>query len=85
MVASPEELTDCERSVHGFRTERDAILDAPKSLNHDEWNLPSDCKGWAVRDLFGHMACTLDGIVDPNFLPARRAATHRTRAGSCRP
>jgi uncharacterized protein (TIGR03083 family) len=58
-----------ELAVQGFRAERDAILTVAKSLRDDEWDLPSDCKGWAVRDVFGHMACTLHGVVDPAFLP----------------
>ncbi len=59
-----------ELAVEGFRAERDAILGVAKSLTDDEWNRPSDCKGWAVRDVFGHMACTLHGVVDPAFLPS---------------
>src|SRR5215210_3295053 len=62
-------------AVDGFRAERDAILTVAKSLNESEWNLPSDCKGWAVRDVFGHMACTLHGVIDPAFLPDTTSGT----------
>ena len=56
-------------AVEGFRAERDAILTIAKSLSDDEWNAPSDCTGWATRDVIGHMACTLHGVIDPAFLP----------------
>ena len=58
-----------ELGVQGFRAERDAILAVAKDLHDDEWNLPSDCRGWAVRDVLGHMACTLHGVIDPAYLP----------------
>jgi uncharacterized protein (TIGR03083 family) len=64
-----------ELAVDGFRAERDAILTVAKSLSEDEWNLPSDCRGWAVRDVFGHMACTLHGVTDPAFLPDTSSGT----------
>src|ERR1700730_2614168 len=62
-------------AVDGFRAERDAILTVAKGLSGDEWNLPSDCRGWAVRDVFGHMACTLHGVIDPAFLPNTSSGT----------
>lgn len=58
-----------ELAVQGFRAERDAILDVVKSLRDDEWNTPSDCAGWATRDVVAHMASSVHGVVDPAFLP----------------
>src|SRR5215475_10239935 len=58
-----------ELAVQGFRAERDSILEVAKSLSDDEWNTPSDCSGWATRDVMGHMASTIHGVVDPAFLP----------------
>ena len=46
-----------------------------KSLTDDEWTPPSDCAGWAVRDVIAHMACTLHGVVDPAFLPDMTGGT----------
>jgi uncharacterized protein (TIGR03083 family) len=62
-------------AVDGFRAEREEILTVVKSLSDDEWNLPSDCDGWAVRDVLGHLACTLHGVVDPAFLPDMSGGT----------
>jgi uncharacterized protein (TIGR03083 family) len=43
-----------------------AILD---TLSEDEWNAPSACAGWAVRDVVAHMASILHGVVDPTKMP----------------
>ena len=39
--------------------------------------LPSACAGWTVRDVMGHMACTLHGVIDPAFLPDMSGGTER--------
>jgi uncharacterized protein (TIGR03083 family) len=64
-------------AVDGFRAERDAILTVAKGLTADEWLLPSACAGWSVRDVMGHMACTLHGVIDPAFLPDTSSGTER--------
>jgi uncharacterized protein (TIGR03083 family) len=64
-------------AVEGFRAEREAILTVARGLTGDEWNLPSACAGWTVRDVMGHMACTLHGVIDPTFLPDTTAGTER--------
>jgi uncharacterized protein (TIGR03083 family) len=55
--------------VEGLRAERDAILTIAKSLSDDEWNAPSDCDGWAVRDVVAHMGSVLHGVVDQSVMP----------------
>lgn len=57
-----------ELAVDGFRAERAAILEIANSLTDDEWNAPSDCAGWTVRDVMAHLAATVHGIVDPAFM-----------------
>lgn len=64
-------------AVDGFRAERDAILTVARGLTAQEWTRPSACAGWTVRDVMGHMACTLHGVVDPGFLPDNPAGTER--------
>jgi uncharacterized protein (TIGR03083 family) len=64
-----------QQAVDGFRAEREEILVVVKSLSDDEWNLPSDCAGWSVRDVLGHLACTLHGVVDPSFMPDMSGGT----------
>jgi len=58
-----------QQAVDGFRAERAEILALANSLSDEEWMRPSACPGWTIRDVFGHMACTLHGVIDPAFLP----------------
>ena len=67
--------------VDGFRAERDTILTIAKSLTDDEWNAPSDCAGWAVRDVVAHLAATLHGVVDPAFMPDLSGGTEDAMEG----
>ena len=68
-------------AVEGLRAERDAILTIAKSLTDDEWNLPSDCDGWAVRDVLAHMAATLHGVADPTFMVDMSGGTEAAMEG----
>jgi len=65
-------------AVDGFRAEREAILTVAKGISDDEWLLPSACAGWTVRDVLGHMACTLHGVIDPAFLPDTGSGTEKS-------
>ncbi len=67
-----------ELAVKGFRAEREAILAVARGITADEWLLPSACEGWTVRDVFGHMACTLHGVIDPAFLPDATGGTEKS-------
>jgi uncharacterized protein (TIGR03083 family) len=64
-------------AVDGFRAEREQILTIAKGITADEWNMPSACSGWTVRDVMGHMACTLHGVIDPAYLPDMAGGTER--------
>jgi uncharacterized protein (TIGR03083 family) len=56
-------------AVEGLRAEQAAVIDLYKSLSEDELAAPSDCSGWSVRDVLGHMAYSQHGIIDPAYLP----------------
>ena len=62
-------------AVDGFRAEREAILTVARDMSPEEWLLPSACAGWTIRDVMGHMACTLHGVIDPAFLPDTTSGT----------
>jgi len=64
-------------AVDGFRAEREAILTVARDMSAAEWLLPSACAGWTIRDVMGHMACTLHGVIDPAFLPDTSSGTER--------
>jgi uncharacterized protein (TIGR03083 family) len=68
-VNNQGESTMSKLGVEGLRAERDTTLTIAKSLTDDEWNSPSDCAGWAVRDVIAHMASVLHGVVDPSMMP----------------
>jgi uncharacterized protein (TIGR03083 family) len=55
-----------KQGVEGLRAEREAALGIFKSLDESEWNAPSDCAGWAVRDVVAHMGSILHGVADPS-------------------
>ena len=63
MVAGAEKLNTHDRGndEHSWQS-KDSAPSATrsstiaKSLTDDEWNAPSDCAGWAVRDVIAHMA-----------------------------
>ena len=61
--------------VEGLRAEREALLTIARSLSDDEWKAPSDCAGWAVRDVVAHMASVLHGVADPSVMPDLAAGT----------
>jgi uncharacterized protein (TIGR03083 family) len=57
-----------EDAIPALRSLREHAVDIARSLRADEWTQPSDCAGWAVRDLYAHMAASLHGVVDPAFM-----------------
>jgi uncharacterized protein (TIGR03083 family) len=67
--------------IDGFNAERAAILDIASSLSDDEWNAPSGCEGWAVRDVIAHMAAVLHGVADPSTMPDMASGTEKAMEG----
>jgi uncharacterized protein (TIGR03083 family) len=39
-------------------TERQSLADDLKSLTDEQWNAPSLCTGWTIRDVLSHMTAT---------------------------
>ncbi|MGQ0823913.1 MAG: maleylpyruvate isomerase family mycothiol-dependent enzyme [Actinomycetota bacterium] len=70
-----------ERAVDGLRAERDAILAVAKSLTEDEWNAPSACAGWCVRDVVAHMGAVFHGAIDPTLMPDTTGGTEAAMEG----
>jgi uncharacterized protein (TIGR03083 family) len=57
-----------KQGVEGLRAERDSSLEIFRSLTDDEWNAPSDCAGWTVRDVVAHMGSIQHGVADPSAM-----------------
>ena len=79
MVAGSAELGGLlsPLAVEGGRAAREASRTVAQDRTAEEWLLPSACAGWTVRDVMGHMACTLHGVIDPAFLPDTTSGTER--------
>jgi uncharacterized protein (TIGR03083 family) len=50
-----------------IRAERASLVDALAQLPDSDWDRPSLCAGWTVRDVVGHMTATAN-MTPPKFL-----------------
>jgi uncharacterized protein (TIGR03083 family) len=48
-------MSDKTRLLKLLREERQALVDFGRQLRPEEWNQPSLCAGWRVRDVFAHV------------------------------
>ena len=53
-----------------------AICDLGRELADHEWELPSECPGWSVRDLLSHMVGTESSLLGEPQPPAAPEAPH---------
>lgn len=83
-------------TLHLFPGEREALLELLQSLTADEWEAPTVCPGWSVKDVAGHLlgddvgrlSRGRDGFANPDFatgldlstLPGLIAAIDRQNA-----
>ena len=56
-------------AVAALRVQREQILDLAGSFSAAEWEAPSDCAGWSVRDVIIHLARTTQQLVEPKSAP----------------
>jgi len=49
-------MVDAETSWRAIEQERRGLADLLESLTDDQWNTPSLCQGWRVRDVAAHVA-----------------------------
>ena len=70
-------------TLHLFPGERAALLDVLGDLSPHEWELPTACPGWSVKDVaahllgdeFGRLSWGRDGYVNPAFAAGLDIAT----------
>jgi len=48
-----------------LKAERDLCVDYLQSLSDEEWDMPSLCEGWTVKDVVGHMGAISKGFFTP--------------------
>ena len=56
-------------AVQALRSDADYLRHVLPSLGDDEWEAPSRCSGWTVKDLITHMAAVMQEAVEPGALP----------------
>lgn len=59
---------DQDRVLEAFRLEAGELADAVSGLSEAEWNLPTRCAPWSVRDLLGHVCVVIAWL--PGMLAA---------------
>lgn len=80
-----------KQGVEALRLERQSALDLAASLSAEEWDAPSDCDGWRVRDVYAHMGGIFHGIVDPSVMDLgddpdpERGLDHMVDVRRCQP
>ncbi|MCZ7526419.1 MAG: maleylpyruvate isomerase family mycothiol-dependent enzyme [Acidimicrobiia bacterium] len=54
-----------KQAVVALRAERGEVLALAGGLTPEEWAMPSDCRGWSVRDVVAHMGSLFHLLLDP--------------------
>ena len=50
-------------ALHTVKGDLDLLLGG---LTEDEWNAPSACPGWRVRDVVAHLGASAHEIIEPD-------------------
>jgi uncharacterized protein (TIGR03083 family) len=66
-----------EHAVSVFAAETAAFADLARNLAPDDWTRPTDCQGWTVQHIVGHVAAQWQNVVSPRTLFRRRRAGRR--------
>lgn len=70
---------DHEGAIAVAATEYQRVVSTLEQLSPQDWDRPTDCPGWTVRDMAGHMlgmaeyAASLAGLVRQTAIASRRA------------
>lgn len=59
--------------VDALTADRTALLEICSDLDASDWEAPSGCPGWTVKDLLTHLGSLFWAVVDPGSLPAEAA------------
>jgi Mycothiol maleylpyruvate isomerase N-terminal domain len=57
------------RSTEALSADRTALIGICSGLDASDWNAPSGCSGWSVKDVVSHMAALYWVVVDPTVVP----------------
>jgi uncharacterized protein (TIGR03083 family) len=56
-------------AIDAIKADRAALIGICRGLSDDQWQAPSGCEGWSVRDVVAHLANLFWGVVDAGKLP----------------
>lgn len=84
MTTSTKDLTTQEpltrsAAVAMGRIEYARFIDTLRALDPEDWKRPTDCEGWTVRDLAGHLAGAMETARGLRHLLAEQRAIARRR------
>jgi uncharacterized protein (TIGR03083 family) len=65
-----------------FFEERDSIVNTLKSLTPQQWDAPSLCDGWRVRDVAGHLVTGLETSLPTVLVKTARAGFNINKASA---
>jgi uncharacterized protein (TIGR03083 family) len=57
--------------------EGDMVADLLRSIGDDDWERPTDCTEWSVRDMTAHLAAQAEDSLTPWAFPRRERAARR--------
>jgi uncharacterized protein (TIGR03083 family) len=58
-----------DRAIAAIRADREVLLGICAGLGQEEWEAPSGCPGWSVRDVVAHVGALFWAVADPTGLP----------------
>ncbi|HSL56776.1 MAG TPA: maleylpyruvate isomerase family mycothiol-dependent enzyme [Acidimicrobiales bacterium] len=68
-------------AMHLAETAYDRIATVVEQLGDDDWRRPTDCEGWTVRDLVGHLVGAMESAASVRVLASeQREVARRVRA-----
>ena len=65
-----------------FFEERDSIVQTLRSLTPEQWDAPSLCEGWRVRDVVGHLTTGFEMSLPAVFVKTARAGFSINKASA---
>jgi uncharacterized protein (TIGR03083 family) len=77
-MGAPSDLTEAPSGpveapsgpIEALRADRAAVLAVCAGLSPDQWQAPSGCPGWSVKDLISHLGILFWMVVDQTQVPA---------------
>ncbi|MGP0029211.1 MAG: maleylpyruvate isomerase family mycothiol-dependent enzyme [Acidimicrobiales bacterium] len=67
-------------AINALKSDRAALLAICDGFDRDDWEAPSGCAGWSVKDVVSHVGALFWMVVDPGNLPDVTAlATERAQ------